>query len=860
MMKRCFAGESTGIVAFTISVALLFVFAPSVSAQHRQVADFMPQSEDYTSMWWVDGFPGTIDQASWRRCIQTGHYAFVLDTQTLAIDHLGPISTGTDYATSDRVDDSVWNSLPPAKLSLSIRLGDKVYRYSGGGKWSRFAGPRLIAAGRFVQRADITGLTFADNDGNQLDAEARLETIAWANRLTLILAIRPTTDETKPSDDPPARKSAAIRHPGQQWDTSSIEIAIDSERGQLKKRNDFALGKASDSVRPKDGWLHVGLAFDPVSWTIPPRANHLTVTARALQRRPGSVKAFDSESECPVSYDSLQDWHRIDLNGVKPILPLRQRDAPLEGVDRLAIRNDSLERIKLRLTNRSEVPQLARLVFAKTAGGFRQNLGSSITGIVATLRDPDGDPTGIPVQLSKNWHTKRDGGVHSGSWFDGFCQLRMPRRSTVDLELTINYGHWGGVPAASHAQLCLIGWGSNQHWTQSAIGAWGESICYEPDQQQANCTITDVRPVMVTDGPSKPHWQWTGNVGGGDFFRCFDSDGKRVPHRAMRTIYHRQGPCMTEVTFAGKLGQGIDHRSTVTLTRSDDLVRATYRIRMDVNKPTDFSRFVFFQIGADTYSYTRERKIAIGNDAGLIKQWNAQWGGDRYRTQPMAMNGRSAWVSLHEADRPPWTKPMAWANRGIVVRHWKAQVGGKPTQALMAERGLRRGRIESSTVDFVPPQGVTRFQKGDFVEATFQHIVMPQHAADYYGPNTDLRKALQQHEDSWQMIHREATLNERIVVMTKGDLQHRYPDLRIATANDQAELNVQGGLGYVPITFNGLSSHESYQLYVDDQMVDQSVHGKDFWQTDYDPTTRTWSHTYNIKLDSDQHKVRFIKR
>ncbi len=165
------------------------------------------------------------------------------------------------------------------------------------------------------------------------------------------------------------------------------------------------------------------------------------------------------------------------------------------------------------------------------------------------LRDADGNPTGIPVQLSKNWHTKPEGGVYSGTWFHGFSQVRLPAGATVELELTLSYGHWGGVPAASHAQLSLIGWGSNQHWSQSAIGAWGESICYEPEQQQANCTITDVRPVMVTVGKDGPQWRWTGNVGGGDFFRCFDPE--RQPRASLGDANHLSPP--RPLSYRGKL-------------------------------------------------------------------------------------------------------------------------------------------------------------------------------------------------------------------------------------------------------------------------------------------------------------------
>ena len=44
-----------------------------------------PQPQDYTQMWWAEGFPGTVASAPWLRCIQTGRYAVVLDTRTMRI-------------------------------------------------------------------------------------------------------------------------------------------------------------------------------------------------------------------------------------------------------------------------------------------------------------------------------------------------------------------------------------------------------------------------------------------------------------------------------------------------------------------------------------------------------------------------------------------------------------------------------------------------------------------------------------------------------------------------------------------------------------------------------------------------------
>jgi hypothetical protein len=417
------------------------------------------------------------------------------------------------------------------------------------------------------------------------------------------------------------------------------------------------------------------------------------------------------------------------------------------------------------------------------------------------------------------------------------------------------------VAAASHAQLSLIGWGSNQLWDQSALGSWGESICYDPNQIQGLCAITDVRPLMVRPMNGRDQWSWTNNVGGGDFFRLFDTTGTRIPHSAMQATYHRYGPCLTEVTYAGRVGSGIQHSETMSLGRTDDIVRGTCRLRLDVTEPIEFSRFVIFQVGADTYNHTRETKFALGNEEGLVEEWATQGGGDVYRTEARQAAGRIPWISLHEGNPPrKEDKPGAWANRGIVIRSWKAQLGGKTAAPWIAEHGTPERGGEGSTLDLVPPPGVTRLEVGDYVEATIETLIMPQAADDYYGPNEALREALAKDGNTWKMIHREATANDRQVTIATGVLKRIYPDIHIETEADAASFQVIGGIGFVPLTFSGLTGPGDFVLKVNGQRIDQSVHGNDFWQTDYDPISRSWSQTYNIPVsDKQSQHIRFSK-
>ena len=139
-------------------------------------------------------------------------------------------------------------------------------------------------------------------------------------------------------------------------------------------------------------------------------------------------------------------------------------------------------------------------------------------------------------------------------------------------------------------------------------------------------------------------------------------------------------------------------------------------------------------------------------------------------------------------------------------------------------------------------------------------MVLPADAASYYGPDKGFQKALAGDADTWRLVHREAVGNALKSESRRGAVLNPYP-LRIAVDDGQgAEVTLRGGLGYVPVTFTGLASPRGYALFVDDQRINQSVHGNDFWQTDYDPGTQRWQQTFNIPLAYSQPQTVRLER
>jgi hypothetical protein len=105
---------------------------------------------------------------------------------------------------------------------------------------------------------------------------------------------------------------------------------------------------------------------------------------------------------------------------------------------------------------------------------------------------------------------------------------------------------------------------------------------------------------------------------------------------------------------------------------------------------------------------------------------------------------------------------------------------------------------------------------------------------------------------------------------------------------DMVLMKIQGGAGAVPVRFQGLAASAGWQLgrMTSDekpwdqylpldaklspalasnlapqiQPLDQSVHGNDFWETAFDPDTRTYSLTFNLPLDTTPSSVWILKK
>lgn len=486
---------------------------------------------------------------------------------------------------------------------------------------------------------------------------------------------------------------------------------------------------------------------------------------------------------------------------------------------------------------------------------------ANITGVCPVLCDDKGRPTGIPVQISKNWHNSG-----MGDYLRAYVLLPSVK-GVSKYKLKFVYGFYGSLPSASHAQLSLVGYGGHGRWDQLAIGCWGETYCMDIDMSCVDVAVTDVRMLMSRNGKNGEKWQWTDAGWGGDWLGLNDAKKQKHVFNGLKTAYLAHGPCLTEVIYGGAYGaqKEIKVESMVRTLRTDDYARTFTTLDYTFDKSVDANGWLF-KMGR-TGGYVTP-KVAYGNVNGLIKEQSVPVGlkrGDGFIPKTTLTGPGPWWVAFpgayHESDRDWGT-----GYRAMVIRSYKAIIGGKEYNNPTIECPVYSVNKErQSCLDFYlsAPEGVAAFAPGDKVSMELEWITLHRNADDYYGPNESYREHLKAAPSSWQTTHREAKGNNLEVTVQGGVLKNNYPVI-ITAESGEVTATIQGGVGCVPIRFEGLGTPYGYGLYRiengEERLLDQAVHGNDFWQTDYDAGTNTYKITYNLPLDETPHTQWRLKK
>jgi len=204
------------------------------------------------------------------------------------------------------------------------------------------------------------------------------------------------------------------------------------------------------------------------------------------------------------------------------------------------------------------------------------------------------------------------------------------------------------------------------------------------------------------------------------------------------------------------------------------------------------------------------------------------------------------------------------ATRGMVVRAWRARLGGAEAPApywhFFATEWNKGRRL---SVLLGPPPGVAELLPGDYVDCVVEWVVQPLAAELYYGEDERFRGILGRHANSWQPVwHAAADFQPAL----EDDCGRRFAGVPVEypVCRDTAEAVVRfrNTQGSAPVRFSGLPGPFGSVLEVEREPGkftpwQPGAGGAPFWQTDYDPVSRTWAHTYSLPAAPDGRRYRF---
>ena len=718
------------------------------------------QLRNYSYLYFENGYPTTFNtrrpqseanlaaRANPDLVFQTGYFSLLFDCNDIRLKGYDA-QAGSDYRAA--LDEDVTRFTPAQNLLLRVYRDGVAYDcVSAVVAGNGFNNVRLIESGQYVQRIDHLGLVFKAANGDTLvtDPNCRLEITAWPDRVTLFL------DFSEEIFNPVTRTTIRVISPN--GTTHLADVMANQVRLSLKPQEDLKLGSLN--------------------------ASDYVTTATNLQ----------NGSSLAVNFDA--DTHALHMD-----VPAASVSYPADA--------DRIDEYLVEVTNPGSTTENIPLV-------FEQPIPRKITGTVMLLADEtDGRPLGIPVQISKNWHRNANNpSPHEGPWLRGSTMLTMEPGETRRFKLRVIYGYWGGAGAVSHAQLSLIGWGGNWKWDESALGAWGESITFDPAQHIAGSFMGDIRP-SFTDSYSAngPTYGWTENCGGADFLLYRDSTNTYRWGKRLKTCYHRTGPNMTEVIYGGVTDdERIRFTYTARAVSTHDYHRRfskyRYEFLEDVTSP---QRLVFHQMAADYYMVPSYTNYYLGDENGLLESRVIDAGGNTYKGTPIDFNGK--WLSID--DTIGGGNP-AKALRGLMSL--SSTLNDAPLPVYLHTYGRTWG---SSTMlfDLAGAAVTDSYNAGDVVAGELEFVMPPQHRDNYWGGDNELINRLTSYGDTaWEPVRDEWAHNAKLdISMQSGTLLRSYPLEIQPQSNDSvlADFTINsGGIGHLPVIIQGAAAGQELKV------------------------------------------------
>ena len=825
--------------------------------------DFSWLKTEYNSQWlkkysyayWINGWKkNREDKSKNLLCFETGNYGLILDIDSLDTAQFSVLSDNTNIMTTLESGTSRVALLDPATLAVELEHGGKKY-------WVKKCAPETallpikpistMVSGMYVERYRMEKLHLLDDAGAQLECLGSLEVVAWPNSITFTAELTPEF-LNKPGATP---KEVGVNVAD--WSGATLSITLKNDKiswtnkaefkeWKYSKMNKVSLNCNINSATPQSSDLEI-------SFTLKDTKNE-PVKTDALVEKDAKAVGVEKNAKTALVVPEIavaQEAISYPVNFEPEQNAYVTRVPSKRGKQNMRL-TGGYDEFFLEINNKSS--EIKEIPFHMILDKPWSN-GCSVSSILCY---PDGTPTGINVQGSG---TAYEGGRKV--FLRPYVLIPVKPGKTVFL-YRIASKYYGTVAAAyAHQDQVHEPWYGR--WWQFAIGGAGETMTLDGDKGSSGGSIADVRAFYVRKGLKGATSNWTDAGHGGDWLIAYDANKAKLIYNNMKTVSLVDGPCFTDLRFNGTYGSDSSIRvdSKVSTLRTDDYSRVFFDIRYDFNKTISANNVSFFSTGSTIGVPT----IAYGNLQGLIKEIS----GNNIKSELKSLYNLSLegygpyWVSTpanHRVDKKGNEKrPMGATS--LIFRSVEYNLGGKiTTTPTFSLRPADSNTFDKKTgkpalglhTHLVPPPEVTEFKAGDSVHIKVTWMTPARIADDYYGPNKAFHKWLQENPMSWKTAHREAKGNNLNVKVKGGSLIQNYPLVIKAESVGEIGFDIEGGVGYVPLRFEGLASDRGYKLYqvinnVEVALDQSSCAGNDFWQTIYDASSNSYSISYNICLD-----------
>ena len=830
-----------------------------------------PSARDYSYMWWKNGFNNPAGGGQLN--IQTGYYGMAVNPsqgQIIKLDSINELVTQTEAGTEDnsRID-----GMSAVSMDYNVAIDGETYEFSFVKKPddNSSAYSRILETGRYMQRIDIMHLRYSQLS----DVLGRLEIAALPEYFSLEYSIY-----------------YEIANADLEFSVTLSEEYVHSEASGDNKVMTFFKdnGSGITFVMPnRDGWSIRAegntVYFRAESLAVPKSeyTGFNVIVIPATQASLSNADIYYGSEQASVSAVQIEPREgreqdvEFDPKGYVAISLNRMFSASGASFVSSSNRN-ALDRLKFTIENPTDENIRVPLQFYKDAP-------FAVQGCSPFLRDAEtGEPIGVQVQLTKNWHDNaaiaEDDPLKfwSGIWFHGYTIIEVPASSSVTYEFTMTYANWGGVYASSHAQISLAGWGGNyQQWETSSIGAFSEAFCYDPETAHGRAFIDDIRPLNVDSMGGK--YGWTSCNGGGNFlYYNVNYNASMMMFQQVRTQFKKQGPNLTEVIYTGVTRDGkVKFEITANLPRTDDMARVYHTFKYTFLEDVTFDRMAFYQFGADDYNDNVWMTMAVGNDDGpasftidgetfsgefaLPLSDTERYYGSEDVMQRIDIEGEGLWFAYMGAQRQEH-KSGPDSNRALNVISYNAVLNGETyTKPSFNIRCTTNYNIQCNLIELCPPAAVgNTIEKGSTVEGVVEYLNLPVSKEAYYGPSEVMQSIPEEYFNTYRAAYYYVLGGKYTTEASIGEITKSVPiTVKTVEGDVAAQITITGGISYVPITFTNVPSYSGYRLEKKEGeqwvMVDQSYNGNDYWQAWYDSDTATYELTFNVEHSGDPEAV-----